>query len=102
MFRNWDGHARASRQSAASTAPASPAGALDALVRRHHGALLGAAHKLCRSHFDPSDLVQDTFERAIRNYDRLAPGSNERAWLMTILTNLFIDRVRRKKAEPLK
>jgi RNA polymerase sigma-70 factor (ECF subfamily) len=41
-----------------------------------------------------SDLVQDTFERALRNLHRLAPHSNIRAWLYTIMVRRFRDLLR--------
>jgi RNA polymerase sigma-70 factor, ECF subfamily len=44
-----------------------------------------------------SDLVQDTFERALRNVHRLAPQSNIRAWLYTIMVRLFRDTVRKDR-----
>jgi RNA polymerase sigma-70 factor (ECF subfamily) len=70
------------------------------LVRDHQPALEAFALKLCGNPPDAHDLVQDTFERALRNLAALSPGTNERAWLFTILHNLFIDRCRRKKRDP--
>jgi RNA polymerase sigma-70 factor (ECF subfamily) len=68
---------------------------------RNHGPLLRAtARRLCGRSFDANDLVQDTLERAWRNYHRLRPGTNDRAWLLTILTNLFIDQLRRVRRTP--
>ena len=49
---------------------------------------------------DAWDLVQDTFEHALRGYDNFQPGSNLRVWLMTIMQHLFIDRCRKKAREP--
>lgn len=59
--------------------------------------LQALAIKLCGDPSDARDLVQDTFERALVNSHRFVPGSNPRAWLGTILRNLFIDRCRRKQ-----
>lgn len=67
------------------------------LVREHEAVVQALARKLCRSHFDADDLTQDVFERALRHFHRLAPGSSERAWLCTITRNLFIDRIRRRR-----
>jgi RNA polymerase sigma-70 factor (ECF subfamily) len=72
----------------------------DALVAAHRPALLGRARQLCRGHLDPEDLVQDTLERAFRRYDSLRDGTRARAWLYTVLTNTFIDRIRQRRAEP--
>ena len=49
---------------------------------------------------DAWDLVQDTFEHALRGYGSFQPGSNLRVWLMTIMQHLFIDRCRKKAREP--
>lgn len=40
------------------------------------------------------DLVQDTLERALNRSRLWRPGSNLRAWLLTLLRNLFIDQLR--------
>jgi RNA polymerase sigma-70 factor, ECF subfamily len=82
--------------------PASAETTLDvaALVREHESALRATALRLCREPAEASDLVQDTFERALRSQSRLRAGSNVRAWLLTILRNLFIDRCRRSSREP--
>jgi RNA polymerase sigma-70 factor, ECF subfamily len=55
--------------------------------------LRALAIRLCRNESDAQDLVQDTFERALRSGhgERLR---NPRAWLAAILHNLFIDRCR--------
>lgn len=73
--------------------------AFEASVRAHTGTLYGLAMRLSGNKSDANDLVQDTFERALRNFDRLVPGTNERAWLCTILHHLFIDLCRRRRRE---
>lgn len=69
-------------------------------VRAHGPALASLAERLCRSKADARDLIQDTYERALRAWDRLPPGANERGWLITICHNLFIDRCRRARRLP--
>jgi RNA polymerase sigma-70 factor (ECF subfamily) len=69
-------------------------------ARNHQAALEAFAGKLCGHPADARDLVQDTFERALRGFDSLADGTHERAWLFTILHHLFIDRCRRRTREP--
>jgi RNA polymerase sigma-70 factor (ECF subfamily) len=71
---------------------------LDALVREHQSALYAFAVKLCGDPSDARDLVQDTFERALRA--DASARSNDRAWLFTVLHHLFVDRYRRKAREP--
>ncbi|HEX6643363.1 MAG TPA: sigma-70 family RNA polymerase sigma factor [Gemmatimonadales bacterium] len=46
------------------------------------------------------DLVQDAMLRALRGWHGFRPGSNARAWLVTILRNTFINDYRRRKREP--
>jgi RNA polymerase sigma-70 factor, ECF subfamily len=59
--------------------------------------LNGRAARMTRySRADADDLVQDTFERALRNLHRFEPGTNLQAWLVTIMSRLLIDRTRAK------
>jgi RNA polymerase sigma-70 factor, ECF subfamily len=44
--------------------------------------------------------VQDTYARAFRSWQQFQPGTNLRAWLLRILTNLNIDRGRRSQRTP--
>ncbi len=62
--------------------------------------LYARALRLVRSPQDAWDLVQDTFEHALRGFARFQPGTNLRVWLMTIMHHLFIDRCRRRAREP--
>jgi RNA polymerase sigma-70 factor, ECF subfamily len=49
---------------------------------------------------EAEDLVQDTYARAFRSWRSFTPGTNLRAWLLRILTNLNIDRGRRIQRSP--
>jgi RNA polymerase sigma-70 factor (ECF subfamily) len=71
-----------------------------AAVRAYQPALTSLAFRLCRERADASDIVQDTFERAWRAWDRLPEDANVRAWLVTILNRLFIDRFRQARRAP--
>jgi RNA polymerase sigma-70 factor, ECF subfamily len=62
--------------------------------------LFSRAMGLERSVDDAEDLVQDTFERALRNLHQFQPGTNIRMWLFRIMYNLFVDKRRRRHAEP--
>jgi RNA polymerase sigma-70 factor (ECF subfamily) len=44
--------------------------------------------------------VQETYLRAFRSWEQFTPGTNLRAWLLRILTNLNIDRGRRQQRAP--
>src|ERR1051326_7421920 len=58
------------------------------------------ARHLAPSREDADDLVQDTYARALRSWRQYTPGTNLRAWLLRILTNLNIDRGRRQQRAP--
>ena len=74
----------------------------EAFAAEHEPQLRAIAMRLTGNAADAADLVQDCFERAFRNYDKLEPGTNPRAWVVTILHNMFIDRCRRVRREPLR
>jgi RNA polymerase sigma-70 factor (ECF subfamily) len=70
---------------------------LERRLAAHAPALRAAAAGLCRGTGAPEldDLVQDTFERALRHLTTGRPApDNERAWLVSILRHVFIDRLR--------
>jgi RNA polymerase sigma-70 factor (ECF subfamily) len=58
------------------------------------------ARGLVNSREEAEDLVQETYARAFRSWRSFTPGTNLRAWLLRILTNLNIDRGRRKQRTP--
>ena len=70
------------------------------VARQHEPVLRGLAMRLTGNPADAGDLVQDTFERALRAFDRLPRDANVRAWLIAILHNLFIDHCRRVRRQP--
>jgi RNA polymerase sigma-70 factor, ECF subfamily len=62
--------------------------------------LYRVARRLVSSREEAEDLVQETYARAFRNWRSFQPGTNMRAWLFRILTNLNIDRGRRQQRTP--
>jgi len=58
------------------------------------------ARRLVGTREEAEDLVQQTYERAFRSWRQFTPGTNMRAWLLRILTNLNIDRGRRQQRSP--
>jgi RNA polymerase sigma-70 factor (ECF subfamily) len=58
------------------------------------------ARRLVSSREEAEDLMQDTYARAFRSWKQFTPGTNLRAWLLRILTNLNIDRGRRSQRAP--
>jgi RNA polymerase sigma-70 factor (ECF subfamily) len=62
----------------------------------HEAELRSASRYICREDSEREDLIQDTFERALRHLGAGNPKpANMRAWLVSILRNAFIDRKRR-------
>jgi RNA polymerase sigma-70 factor, ECF subfamily len=66
----------------------------------HHDFLYKMAVKVTRNEDDAKDLVQETFLRAFRFFDKYEPGTNCRAWLRQILMNTFINRYRQQHRRP--
>ena len=58
------------------------------------------ARRFVSSREEAEDLVQDTYARAFRSWQSYTPGTNLRAWLLRILTNLNVDRGRRLQRRP--
>lgn len=69
------------------------------LALPHLDPMYSAALRLTKNERDAEDLVQDTFMRAYRFFDKFERGTNMKAWLFKILTNTFINRYRRKVKE---
>ncbi len=61
--------------------------------------LYTSAFYLTQDKAEAEDLVQETYLRAFRFFDKFQPGTNCRAWLLSILRNLFINRYQQKKRE---
>ena len=66
----------------------------------HLRALYGTAYRMTRNAHDAEDLVQETFLRAYRGFDRFEAGTNIRAWLFTILHRVRTDAFRRAGRSP--
>ena len=66
----------------------------------HLDALYRSALGMTKNSGDADDLVQETFVRAFQFFDQFQGGTNARAWLFKILTNLYINSYRKKTREP--
>ncbi|HJU46800.1 MAG TPA: sigma-70 family RNA polymerase sigma factor [Gaiellaceae bacterium] len=58
------------------------------------------ARRLVGTREEAEDLVQETYARAFRAWRQYTPGTNLRAWLLRILTNLNVDRGRKLQRTP--
>ena len=58
------------------------------------------ARRLVGTREEAEDLVQETYARAFRSWRSFTPGTNLRAWLLRILTNLNVDRGRKVQRSP--
>lgn len=67
----------------------------------HLDSLYHVALRLTRNRAEAEDVVQETCLRAFRGFERFDPGTNCRAWLFTILRNVFFNRVRSRGREVL-
>jgi RNA polymerase sigma-70 factor (ECF subfamily) len=65
----------------------------------HLDAVYAAALHLARNPHDANDLVQETILRAYRFFHQFSPGTNCRAWLLTILYNVFRNGYRQSMRE---
>ena len=62
--------------------------------------LYAAAMRMTRNSADAEDLVQETYMKAFRAYERFEEGTNLKAWMYRILTNSYINRYRAKQRRP--
>ena len=60
----------------------------------HAAVVLRTARFLCHDEAEADDLAQEVMLKAFRHLDQLREGSDAKAWLMTIVRNTRIDRIR--------
>jgi len=68
----------------------------DSLVKRCHRQAYNIAYRMAGNHADAEDITQEAFLRAYRffdKYNRQMPFEN---WLYRIISNVFIDEIRKK------
>lgn len=68
----------------------------------HRDALFNYALKISGNTDDAQDLVQETYYKAYRHFDKFQSGTNSKAWMFMILKNSFINNYRKSKREPYK
>jgi RNA polymerase sigma-70 factor, ECF subfamily len=62
--------------------------------------LYSTALRMTRNTAEAEDLVQDTYLRAYRFFNKFEEGTNFKAWIFKILTNTFINKYRKKIRTP--
>lgn len=82
--------------SEATFVPAAPNLTWEGIVRDHSARVYRLALHLTGNPHDAEDLTQDVFVRVFNSLSQYKPGTFE-GWLHRITTNLFLDRVRRRK-----
>lgn len=66
----------------------------------HMDSLYNYAIKMTGDSDDASDLIQDTYLKAFRFFDKFEQGTNCKAWLFRIMKNTFINSYRKSAKEP--
>jgi len=72
----------------------------EAVARTHGRFLYNVAYRLTGNDDDAYDLVQEALLRVRKGLETYQPGSME-GWLSRIVTNVFLDEVRRKRRRPI-
>lgn len=75
-------------------------GAFEKQAERVFPSVLGTALRLTRSREEAEDLAQEAIVRAYEAYERF-DGSNFKAWMLRILTNLYINKYRQRQRGPM-
>lgn len=68
----------------------------DALVQRYHKQAYNIAYRMAGNHADAEDLTQEAFIRAYRFFGQYRRELPFDSWLYKIMSNVFIDSLRRK------
>ena len=66
----------------------------------HMDILYNYALRMTSNADDANDLVQETYMKAFRFWDKYEKGTNIRAWLFRIMKNSYINRYRKEVKEP--
>ena len=64
--------------------------------------LYNFAYSLTRNREEAEDIVQEASLRGFKSYHKFDEGTNFRAWMFTIVRNIFINEYRKKSREPVK
>jgi len=70
------------------------------IALEHMDAIYNAALRMAKDETEAEDLVQDTYLRAYRFFDRFQRGTSVKAWLFKILKNIFINNFKKQAKTP--
>ncbi len=72
---------------------------MDPEIAQHIPRLRRYARALAGDRYRADDLVQDTLERACRKFHLWRRGSDLRAWLFSVMHNVFVNQVRARRLD---
>jgi len=72
----------------------------EATALAHMDSIYRFALCMAENENDAQDLVQDTYLKAYKFFDKFKEGTNCKAWLLTILKNTFINNIRHDRRHP--
>ncbi len=78
---------------------AEPVPSWEEVARQYGRFLYNVAYRLAGNDDDANDLAQEALLRVRKGLESYQPGSME-AWLSRIVTNVFLDEVRRRRRRP--
>ena len=67
---------------------------------QHLNSLYSTALRMTRRPVEAEELIQDTYLRAFKHFDKFELGTNFNAWIFRILTNTFINKYRKQSKMP--
>lgn len=70
--------------------------AFEALVERYGRQIYNIAYRMAGNDADAKDLTQEAFIRVFRAFRRIDPAGSLESWLYRIVSNLYIDMLRRR------
>ena len=72
----------------------------ESLVLRYQNSVYNIALRMSGNPDEAQDLAQEAFVRAYRSFDSYRRGTSFDKWLNRIVTNLYIDEVRKRRRKP--
>ena len=72
----------------------------EALAMPFVDSLYNTAYRMTRNAEDAQDLVQETYFKAYRYFNKFEAGTNLKAWIFRIMKNTFINNYRKKQRTP--